>query len=124
MRCSPPAGDIYLLDERDIIHTNITVKEGLGEEDGREVTVYVPHHAMVCRAAPAVLPHSTQASRNHVECAPAPSTTTSQLLSCVIACCLPALRACRDRRVGGDGPATNLDGHHAARVRACLPNLG
>lgn len=24
-------GDIYLLDERDIIHTNLTVREGLGE---------------------------------------------------------------------------------------------
>lgn len=27
-------GDIYLLDERDIIHTNLTVREGLGESRG------------------------------------------------------------------------------------------
>jgi hypothetical protein len=25
------AGDIFLLDERDIIHTNLSVREGLGE---------------------------------------------------------------------------------------------
>lgn len=27
------AGDIFLLDERDIIHTNLSVREGLGECD-------------------------------------------------------------------------------------------
>lgn len=30
--CRPPTGDIFLLDERDIIHTNLSVREGLGED--------------------------------------------------------------------------------------------
>lgn len=29
--CLNAAGDIFLLDERDIIHTNLSVREGLGE---------------------------------------------------------------------------------------------
>lgn len=29
--CHVCAGDIFLLDERDIIHTNLSVREGLGE---------------------------------------------------------------------------------------------
>jgi hypothetical protein len=37
------AGDIFLLDERDIIHTNLSVREGLGEQWGK---------AAVVRAAP------------------------------------------------------------------------
>lgn len=32
--CGVCAGDIFLLDERDIIHTNLSVREGLGEEGG------------------------------------------------------------------------------------------
>lgn len=36
-------GDIYLLDDRDIIHTNLTVREGLGEsaKSGQAATTCV-----------------------------------------------------------------------------------
>lgn len=50
-------GDIYLLDERDIIHTNLTVREGLGKHQSTVIQSFMSIAHMMWQQA-SILPES------------------------------------------------------------------